>query len=194
MKRSVLRGRHKDARTQEPGSGADERFEILIGLADTVSAEGEACAVATEATVMLDDNTGAVTHRVTNLAVPVVPVDPHAQCIAGCDVSSRRSPYLITGDDHVDWRALHASDKFAYLKSELGIQGQRPVVIGGLDETDARQALLGGPSQDIFHRSRPIPWFWTLGATVTGPIPAMDDRSSMKALPTTLPPASATTE
>jgi hypothetical protein len=52
----------EDPGTQEPDSGADERFEILIVLADAVSAEPEACAVPAEAAVMLNDKTGAVTH------------------------------------------------------------------------------------------------------------------------------------
>jgi len=71
-----------------------------------VRPKGQGSALPAKAAVIVDDNTAAATHRVTDLAVPVVPVDPHAQCIAGCDVSSRRSPHLITGDDHVDWRAV----------------------------------------------------------------------------------------
>ena len=41
---------------------------------------------------------------------------------------------------------------------------------------------------------RPMPTSWTVGSTVMGPTPAIDERSSRKLLPTIVPSRSATTE
>ena len=46
---------------------------------------------------------------------------------------------------------MHARQQIPDLEAELGIERQRPVVVGGLHQPDSRRGPVGDPAQNILH-------------------------------------------
>ena len=47
----------------------------------------------------------------------------------------------------IERRPLHDRERLAAAEPKLGIEAERAVVVGGLNQTDAGQPLIGGPGE-----------------------------------------------
>src|SRR5215471_7192028 len=98
--------------------------------------------ISSDSSMRLGDYRCSLLNGILKLAATVVPVDSHAEVVAGSDVARFSRTNLITRRRLLD-RSQHARKRFAHDETEFGIEGERAVVVRSLHETDSRELLLG---------------------------------------------------
>src|SRR5437762_14372720 len=84
---------------------------------------------------------------VRQLPGALVAVNALAKLVARRGVSCSRRPDRGSRQRAADRAALDDGERLARLEAELRVQGEGAVVVSRLDETDPREALLGGTPQ-----------------------------------------------
>ena len=186
--------RHEEAGAPELLRRPDQGLEVFVGLSDRVAEEGDARRVARDPAAALDDAGGAFPDGVADLSGAIVPVHPHADAVAGREIALARPAHGVARHRHLDRGALHDHHGLAHVEAERGVEAERPVVVGGLEQADAGNRRSSARASTASMSRRPTPAFCPSGSTVIGPTPAIVERSSRKLLPTMRPSRSATTE
>ena len=143
--------RNEVARRPEIRGRANERLEVVGRLRDRVGEVRDARRVAGDAPETLHDVCPAVRDRLAQLAGSIVAVHPDAQGVAGGFVVTRGRADGISRHRELERFAVHRGKRAANIEAELGVQAERPVVIGNLDQPDARGASFDGPFEHRCH-------------------------------------------
>ena len=83
-------------------SRGDQGFYIAVGLTDRVAKEGHAGCVSTQATEMLDDQSGLPINRIPQLPTTMMAVHRATQLIAGIEVCWTGRANKVAGHLRVD--------------------------------------------------------------------------------------------
>src|SRR5439155_17417043 len=122
---------------------------------DRVREEGDPRRVARDPSPVLDDGGAALVDRVEQLAGTIVPVHAGADAVAGLEVILARLPHGAAGHRFADRRALQRHHGLPDVEAERGVEAERPVVIGSLEQPDAGAPLAARPLQRGEHEPRP---------------------------------------
>src|SRR5918998_272928 len=74
-----------------------------------------------------------------------------AEGVARLGVGGHGAPGPVAGDVTLRNSALHAGELLTHLEAELGVQGQRAVVVSGLNKADSWGTALGGAPHHVLH-------------------------------------------
>jgi hypothetical protein len=110
--------------------------------ADGMGEEIYVCSVARDPSKMLDDPCGPHTDCLAQLYASLEAVHAAAQEITGRYVCLHGWPHIISGKFDIEGRSLHDRQRLPRLEAEPRIKTKGAVMVGRLDESDARN--IGG--------------------------------------------------
>src|SRR6266404_1263301 len=116
--------------------GADQRLEALVGLGDRVPEKCNIGSIGCDFAEMLDDACRPLLDRIAKLAPTIVPMDPLAQRVAGSQIRFCGRPHVVTWKSDAQGRSVQLRNRLAGLEAELGVQAQRSIVVGRLQQPD----------------------------------------------------------
>jgi len=144
--------RDEDARPQKRIGICDERLDIGVLLAQSVSIKSQQSGIPYDFAISLGDNRCPLFDGVVKIAATVVTVHALAKPVALFQIRHKRSAYVVTRSRDFDRRALHRRYRLTNVKSELRIKRQRSVVKGRLQKAGALEAAFRGALQHCIHK------------------------------------------
>src|SRR5215469_3104889 len=132
--------RQQEPRTVECRRRADQRHQIAVCFGDGMAEKPDAGGIAGDLPETLNDRGAAGSDRIAQLAAAVEAVNAPRECVAGRKVSFGRRAHIMTDEFDAEWRPLDHRYRLTRLKADRGVETERPIVIGGLEETDAGNA------------------------------------------------------
>src|SRR5580700_4947158 len=115
--------------------------------------EREVAGIAGDAAAALCDAGFALLDGVSEISAAIESVDAMGQRVAGVEVGGRGGPDFASGYGKRPRRALDAAERLADVESQAGIERERAVVEGGLDESDAGGLLFVSPLDHVMHET-----------------------------------------
>src|SRR5215467_15463675 len=113
---------------------------------------GDISGVASYATETHDDLRSALRDSIFKFAAAMMAVNLLAKSVASTQIEFGRGPDLITRKVDPRGRAKHLRERFPRLESELCIQTQGAIVIGGLHESASGKIVLLRSTHDRAHQ------------------------------------------
>ena len=101
---------------------------------------------------MLDDGCVTLCDRVADFCLPREAVDVAAECRAGAKVVESGRPDRIARNRQVHWRSTHHRQRLTGLEAKGRIKAQGAVVIGGLQQPDARRLEVLRTVEHMLHQ------------------------------------------
>jgi hypothetical protein len=114
--------------------------------------EGNAGRITHNMATMLDYARRSASYRVEQLAPAIVSVHGYADAVRHIEIGLGRRSHRVAVDWISDRRPLQRHQQFARVESELRVQAQRSVVIGGLVESNAGEAFCSSSLHYVQHQ------------------------------------------
>src|SRR6185312_5856123 len=142
---------NEDAGAGECVGGGDEGAEVGSGFCGGVAEEADDGGVGGDAAVALGDDGGAVLDGLCEVGGAVEAVDGDGESVAGGKVCGGGGAHGAVANGARGGAALHAGERLADVEAEGGVERERAVVEGGLDEPDAGSMLRSGAVEHGLH-------------------------------------------
>ncbi len=140
----VVPCRYEDSRSGEGVGGSDERLHVHVCLRRGMAEEGEVRGVSGDAPVALYDSRRPVFDCLCQVDGPLIPMNPHGKSVASVGVAELGGADYTSGDASLVGAALHTRKRLADVKAEGGVERERAVVKGCLNQADSGSTALVG--------------------------------------------------
>ena len=148
----AIAGRQQQAGARELRPGTNQRLQVFVRFPYRMSEKAQRARVAADPPGTLHDLGCAMLYSFAQLALAVVAVDAITKPIAGLYIALVSRAHAGAGNLNPERLTLHVRDRLANFESELGVETERPVVVGGLVKPYAGESAFLGALDHVDHQ------------------------------------------